>query len=416
MKKLLLLFCCWLPLLCFAQDSLTVMFYNLYRFPTNAPANREFLLKEIVDNVQPDLLLACEIVNRDGAERILQTSFQGIPDSYAAPDFEYCPTATADPLQQMAYYNTRKLTLLHQEALHTIIRDINHYTFMLNGENVAADTVFLDAFVTHLKAGGGSSDSWLRATMADTFVEALHHIPPGHYVLLAGDFNFYDDQEPAYRIMTDTANPVVMVDPVDRPGNWHNNSDFKDMHTQATRKTLDGFGLGGASGGLDDRFDFILMSRNLENDNQLYYLPGSYRVVGNNGNCFDRAIDNDSCAGIYPLSFRHFLFQMSDHAPVAMTLLTPDHFPASVPDIPEKDKSAISFPEGNHAGHHLRVLLGRANPANDDLLLIYDLSGRVLKRLNCSLSQDIYTINTDAWAPGIYFIRFRNAVAKFVKD
>ncbi|HET8573383.1 MAG TPA: endonuclease/exonuclease/phosphatase family protein [Edaphocola sp.] len=416
MKKLLLLFCCCWPLLCPAQDSLSVMFYNLYRFPVNVPANREFLLKEIVNEVRPDLLLACEIVDHDGAQRILQASFRGLPDTYAAPDFQYCPTATDDPLQQMAYYNTRKLVLLHQEALHTLVRDINHYSFMLNNPDPGRDTVFLDAFVTHLKAGDGPSDSWLRATMADTFVQALRNIPPGHHVLLAGDFNFYDDQEPAYLIMTDTDNPVVMVDPIGRPGDWHNNPDFKDIHTQATRKTLGGFGIGGASGGMDDRFDFILMSKNLANDDQLYYLPGSYRVVGNNGSCFDRAIDNDSCFGLYSLSFRHILFQMSDHAPVVMTLLTTNHFPTSVSGIPGAQAAAISFPGGNHAGRHLKVLLERRAPAANDILVIYDISGRVLKQMNCPVFQDTYTINTAAWAPGMYFIRFRDEVAKFSRD
>lgn len=416
MRKLLLLICCWLPLCCLAQDSLTVMFYNLYRFPENAPANRAFLLKEIVHEVKPDLLLACEIINREGSDDILRNSFQGLADSFAAPEFVYCPTATDDPLQQMAYYNTRKLTLLYQEELRTAIRDINHYTFMLNNRSAIADTIFVDAFVTHLKAGNSAADARLRAAMADTFVQALDDIPAGHHVLLAGDFNFYDDQEPAYLVLTDTTNPVVMVDPANRPGDWHDNPDFKDMHTQATRKVLGGFGIGGASGGMDDRFDFILMSEDLQTNNRLYYLPGSYRVIGNNGNCFDRAIDNDSCVGNYSLAFRHILFQMSDHAPVAMTLATPEAFPTSVADMKRTSLSTIHFPQGNLATGHLKIFLNRKMPAANDCLIICDISGRVLKRIPCTLFQDVYTINTKTWASGLYFVRFRNVVAKFVRE
>ena len=49
-----------------------------------------------------------------------------------------------------------------------------------------------------------------------------------------------------------------LFDPIDRIGNWHNNSSFSDVHTQSPRTAQFG---GGASGGMDDRFDFILFSK-----------------------------------------------------------------------------------------------------------------------------------------------------------
>lgn len=416
MKKLsLILFFGLLPFALWAQDSLKVMFYNLYRFPTNPPANREYLLKNILEFVQPDLLMGSEIINQDGSDRILNTSFSGLPDSFAAPRFVPCPTAGDDPLQQMAYYNTRKLTLLHQEAIHTIIRDINHYTFYLNTSLKGKDTVFLDAFVTHLKAGNGNTNRWLRGTMADSFVKALAHVPANHHVILAGDFNFYNSSESAYQKFTDTTNPIIMVDPINSPGDWHDNPAFTAIHTQATRLTLSGFGLGGASGGMDDRFDFILMSKNMETDSTLYYLPGSYKAVGNNGNCFNRSIDNDTCTGIYPLPLRHILFQMSDHAPVVMTLLTPGQFPNSIASIPPSNPKIILFPNGNIAHEQLSIIIKnnrKSYPSSP--LIIYDLAGRILKEFPIASHQTKFTLDISNISSGMYFIRYREAVERFI--
>ena len=53
-----------------------------------------------------------------------------------------------------------------------------------------------------------------------------------------------------------------MADPINTPGSWNNNEDFRGVHTQSTRTSSSGFG-GGAGGGLDDRFDFIMVSQNL---------------------------------------------------------------------------------------------------------------------------------------------------------
>lgn len=418
MKKILYLILLLLPQFSFAQDSLRVMFYNLYRFPVNAPANREFLLEQILKEAKPDLLMACEIVNKDGSDRILNTAFHSLPDSFSAPQFVYCPTAEDDPLQQMVYYNTRKLTLLHQEALPAIIRDINHYTFYLNNSYSSGDSALLDVFVTHLKAGEGSANSWLRETMADSFVKALQKIPTNHHVLLAGDFNFYSDQEAAFRIFTDTSNVIKMEDPLLQPGDWHNNPGFGAIHTQATRKTLSGFGLGGASGGINDRFDFILISKNLRTDSMLFYQPDSYHSFGNNGNCFNKAVNNDTCVGAYSLPLRNLLFQMSDHLPVIMNLRTSTHFPAvtKVEGSKTGQQKMLYFPKGNIFSQQLILELKTNRNNQQDVVFIYDLTGRIIETISFLPFEKRTVIRTEEWTPGLYFARYRQETVKLLKQ
>jgi len=84
----------------------------------------------------------------------------------------------------------------------------------------------------------------------------LENLNSGTEYLIVGDMNFYTNTELAYQNMTVTT-PIIAEDLCDQVGNWHNSYSFRNVHTQSTR--LESFG-GGASGGLDDRFDFIFSS------------------------------------------------------------------------------------------------------------------------------------------------------------
>jgi len=414
MKRFILLLFLVLPFLSFGQDTLNGMFYNLYRFPTSPPANREYLLKSIIDSVRPDLLMACELVNEQGADRVVDISFGDMPDSFSRAAFVSSPDS-ADPLQQMVFYNTRKLILVRQEALLTFVRHINHYTFVLHTPDIASDSVFLDVFVTHLKSSAGAVNEHLRLEMVDTFVKTLQHIPPNHHILFAGDFNFYTSGEPGYQKILDSANAVLMVDPLNQPGNWNNNPQFSGIHTQATRISAAGFGIGGASGGMDDRFDFIMMSENSRTDPECHYIPGSYKAFGNNGDCFNKRIDDLNSYGPYSLSIRQILYNMSDHAPVIMKLKTDKKF---VTAIKEKSKppALLQFPEGNQAHRYLSVQLGR--DIKNDHLLLYDISGKLLKSIPLHPQTRNLHIDVSTLAVGWYFLKLARrpgSAAGFIK-
>jgi hypothetical protein len=69
-------------------------------------------------------------------------------------------------------------------------------------------------------------------------------------------------------------------DSADRPGNWHASAAFVDVFTQAPAQSPPP-GLTG--GGLDDRFDFELLTAALFDGAGLEYAPGTYHAFGNNG-------------------------------------------------------------------------------------------------------------------------------------
>lgn len=414
MKRLLLFLLLLTPSLSFGQDTMNVMFYNLYRFPTSPPANREFLLRRIIDTVQPDLLMTCELVNELGADHILNTSFEDMPDSFARTLFINSPD-TIDPLQQMVFYNTRKLILIHQEALITLVRHINHYTFLLHTPDLSTDSVFIEVFVTHLKSSTGVGNEQFRLGMVDTFVNALSEIPQNHHVLFAGDFNLYNSSEPAYQKILDSTNHIRMLDPINTPGDWHDNASFSNIHTQATRITAAGFGIGGASGGMDDRFDFIMMSKNNKDNPEFEYIPNTYKSFGNNGDCFNKRIDDLNSDGQYSLSIRQILYNMSDHAPVVMQFQTEKHFVSSIHNVSEKT-ALLQLLNGNLIANYLNLKINIKGIQNK--ILIYSLSGKIVKIIPVPESGGLLHLDVQDLAQGLYFLKlakFKNSTMKFIK-
>ena len=108
-----------------------------------------------------------------------------------------------------------------------------------------------------------------------------------------------------------------LFDPINRIGHWHNNSSFADVHTQSPRTSSFG---GGANGGMDDRFDWLLVSAQfLDESSVLKYIENSYVTYGNDGNHFNDAINSGSNAAVSN-DIADALHDASDHLPVYMDL------------------------------------------------------------------------------------------------
>jgi len=401
--KTKLLFC--ITLLCtlnlFGQDTIKLMFYNLLHYPTTQPS-RITNLDGILTDYQPDLFMVCELENATGSATILNT-IQTPDNRYAACTYENNQSTTS-PLQQMAYYNTDKLILTNEQVLPTTVRDINHYTFKLNTTDQVTNPKYLDVFVTHLKAGSGTSDpqnETKRLNSVNVFTTELANIPADHYVLFAGDFNLYSANEPAYQEILDNSNAIVMVDPINRPAVWHNDSNSQDIHTQAVFSTADGNGhIGdGSWGGLDDRFDFIMMSENLQTDPNVHYKTNTYKAYGNNGNCFNKSVNDPVCSGNFSQTIRDYLFNFSDHLPVIMTLET-----SQTLTVPSENYSQnlISFTQGNISNNQLFLTVNTQLLKNQNIY-IYNQIGQQLFTTKINTSA-LLTVNTSQFANGIYYI------------
>ena len=300
------------------------MFYNLLEFPSANPSNRENILKDIIDAYQPDIFMVCELESANAANRILDTSLNSNGTLYNRAQFIDNQSGNAD-LQQLIFYRSDKFSLEDIEVITTTVRDINRYILKLNTVDADVDPVFLDIYVSHLKSSQGASNENTRLDMVREFTSTLGSLDPNSFVIFAGDLNLYSSDEPAYQELLDTANPITFVDPIDTPGDWHTDESFSEIHTQSTRTSSAPFGAG-AGGGLDDRFDFILVSENMMTNPTMRYVPDTYQAYGNNGNCYNESINDSQCNGEFSSALRSDLYNMSDHLPVVMQLETDKEF------------------------------------------------------------------------------------------
>ena len=395
---------------CYSQNTIKTMFYNVLWFPELNP-NRIDLLQEVLQDYEPDIFMVCELQNQEGADAILNIGLNsdGNSNFSAAPYFEN--QSGGGDLQQALFYRNDMFVLESTEIINTPVRDINKYTLLLNTANQDTNPIRIYAYVTHLKSSQGGANQQLRLSMVEAFVNDTQQLEEDAYVLFAGDFNIYTSTEPAYLEILDQTNNIVMADPINTPGAWNNNEDFTAVHTQSTRTSSSGFG-GGAGGGLDDRFDFIMVSQNMMTDSNLSYKADSYKAYGNNGNCYNNDINDINCGGAYNQVIRDALYNMSDHLPVVMELETdqeivllnvPQHSapqPFSLKNTLVSDVVTIYSPGGN---------------TNDDRFGIFNTLGQELLEFKTSTNTTI--LNVAQFVRGVYYItnKSSNQTLKFLK-
>ncbi len=383
-------------LLSFGQTEIKTMFYNLLEFPEALPQNRQDILKDILNGYNPDIFMICELQSQEGADLILNSSLNDEGSDYAAAPYFENQSSSAD-LQQLLFYRKNMFTLENTAVITTTVRDINRYDLKLSTADGATDPVIIYTYVTHLKSSQGSANQALRLEMVQEFTEDIESLNSDAFVLFAGDFNIYTSTEPAYTEILDPTNNVVMLDPIDTLGSWNNNEDFAAIHTQSTRLSSSGFGAG-AGGGLDDRFDFIMMSQAMQTNPALRYVEGTYKSYGNNANCYNNRIDAFECDGEFSLQLRSSLYNMSDHLPVVMSLET------------NKEIVILSTPDNEIAANFRlkstivsEILEIETLGANDLTFSIYNTLGQKVAETSNN-NQTNTVINVAHFPQGIYYL------------
>lgn len=399
MKKYFLsIFFCLFVLFSTAQENIRLMFYNILDFPEAIPIERPEILGEIIDETQPDIFMVCELQSEEGADIILETSLNKDGEIYARAPFIPSRSGALEH-QQLIFYKKKKFSLETTEAIPTAVRDINYYQLKLNTTDQATDPVFMDIFVTHLKSSPGNTNEQMRLAMVEHFTNKIETFDSNSFVIFSGDLNLYSSLEPAYQELLNSENNITMTDPLNRPGHWHENLNFTDIHSQSTRIYAGPFGAG-AGGGLDDRFDFILLSENIMTNSKLEYISGSYKTIGNNGNCFKNDINNPDCSGYYSSQLRENLFNMSDHLPISLDLQTEKEFVLNTPSY--SFENFIKLKE-TIIKNNLTVEINES--FFDDISFeIYSTYGQKIFEFK-SNKQNSVTVNLDSLPDGMYFLK-----------
>lgn len=392
-----------------AQDTITVMQYNLLEYgnyqsgfaecyeTNNNTQRKDECIRTLMNYVKPDILTVCEF----GATQALQNDF--IRHNLNISGIDYWKSdnminyANSNIINHI-FYDSRKMELKKHVALRTLPRDTDVYElYMKTSSLIAGDTIKLICIVAHPKAGMNYQAE--RLALMQNAMDYVNSHYANDNVLIMGDFNMYKASETGYQLLTRTySNPnVLFVDPLVNSGGvgeWNNNSQYAPFHTQSTRRYSDECF---SSGGLDDRFDFILMSDEIYMGfNKIKYLNNSYYAVGNDGNHFNQSIDQNGNDAVPPVVVEA-LFDASDHLPVTMKMTV---------------FASLDVEEYSCGG-----FLVYPNPVAEQLMVTVNGDYRITNLLGQTvmMGHSSHSIDVSGLSAGIYYLSIDGITQKFVK-
>jgi len=215
------------------------------------------------------------------------------------------------------FYKKANFIIKTPNVIPTSFRDILEYNIRIKkgpGKGGA-----FKIYSIHFSEGLTAVDKKQREDEAGTLRAYLNGLASDSMFMVCGTFNMLTSKEKAFKILTgDPANASGRLkDPLSKKGKWHDKKSNRYTHSESTRKVKLG---SGASGGLDDRFDMILISYGLTGNGKLTYKSDSYRVFGNDGNHLNKAINKPKNTSVSE-NLADALYKASDHLPVIIELM-----------------------------------------------------------------------------------------------
>ncbi|MBK7886416.1 MAG: hypothetical protein IPJ86_03665 [Bacteroidetes bacterium] len=301
------------PILCAqTQDQVKIMAYNLLNYPAISNPNADTTLRNpyfrtVIEAANPDILVIEELNSLSGDLGFLTNVMNASATLYAKGTY-----INSDDTDRGIFFKFSKFQFISNTPIQTALRDINAFKLV---HNASGDT--LTIFVVHLKASTGVTNEQQRAAEVDSLRKVTNAFAPGSNFMVCGDFNIYGSTEVAYQKLVEVqqGSEGQFYDVLNLPGLW-NNPAYAPYHSQSPR--LRSFG-GGATGGLDDRFDMILFSNGILQTGGVTYVPGSLQVFGNDGQHYNDSINHQPNSAV-SVNVANALHHASDHLPVIASL------------------------------------------------------------------------------------------------
>jgi FlgD Ig-like domain/Endonuclease/Exonuclease/phosphatase family len=368
---------------------LRFMTYNILNYSSGRTAEFQAILAES----DPELLVVQEILSQSAVDIFLsQVLNYNNPGEWAAGPFH-----NGYDTDNAIFYRTASVQFISHEIITTQLREIDEWTVRPVGYE--SESTNLRLYVVHLKASSGSTNEAKRLAEVQAMRVRMETFPAGQNYVVTGDFNIYDSYESAYSYMLGNAGGShgVVADPLNSPGNWHNTSSFAWLHTQSPRTTQFG---GGATGGMDDRFDMILTSPALLDGEGFEILTGTYKAFGNDGNHFDDAITDPPTNPDIPAAVTQALHDGSDHLPVIVQFSLP---PILALDA---DLALGSVITGGDLSAEFHVENAAVYPADDLVYTFSPVTGFLVPddeyEAEAESGPNDHTVEVTATAPGVY--------------
>jgi endonuclease/exonuclease/phosphatase family metal-dependent hydrolase len=369
---------------------LRLMDYNILNYPGSTGTARGVHFRTIVADIAPDIVVVQEMLGPTGVTKFLTEVLNTVePGLWASAPFHESYDS-----DRALFIRDECVTVTDNGWLDTDLRDIEWWDL-----EIAASGESFRLYTMHLKASSGGTNETRRYEECLILRAHLDAIPAGSAFLVAGDYNIYKSSEPAWGLLR-SAGPGQLFDPIQTEGYWHNNASYAAVHTQSPRTTQFG---GGANGGMDDRFDFILADDNMLDGLGLDLLPDTYTSFGNDGNHFNTSII-DGPNGVVTAEVANALHEASDHLPLHVNLTYSDGLAAGTPGAPLR---LDAWPNPFNPATRLKFVLAEAGSAT---VRVYNTRGqRVAELLDARLEAGELSLD---WRPsdlpgGLYLAELR---------
>ena len=336
-------------------DTLKIMTYNVLNYgfpstsgcPTLITANKHIYLKTILRYENPDIV---GLVKIDASPASFTTTeiVQQVLDSVCLGCYGHSAFTNLSGYtkENMLYFKTSKLGYIGTTTIYSgdaNISDINLHTLYYKDPNLSVnhDTAFIKIILIHDKSGSNNASN--RATEIAGAMSWLntHVTSPGNFIFM-GDFNTQSSTEACFQDMINSSNlNTRFYDPPNQIGNWANNpSAFSHYLTEDTRAIDPGDC--GAVGGISTRFVHILCTQPvISGTYSVKYIPGSFNVIGNDGNHTNIALTDPPTNISVPSQVLNALYYMSNHLPVSIKVAVT--FPSTTTNVADLSISKINF-------------------------------------------------------------------------
>ena len=365
------------------NDTIRILQYNILRFPEGNSLKAP-LLRPIVNYLNPDLIGLNELTDSSAIDSLQKYVF--IDSIFGVSNW-----IQEGDLMGAMFYRKSKLRLASQFPIQTSPRYTNVYRFYSAQQNFEnyPDTVWMTNMLVHFKSSQGTDNEDTRALQAADIRIYANNRHPSYNFILQGDLNLYSSDEPAWQNLRANGQ-AQFVDFINREGDWSNNINFADIHTQSPRTAS--FDLG-VTGGMDDRFDFILGTRYVRDGNYgLSYIEDSYQTPGNDGQHFNTSIIANPVNTSAPDSVIQALHNMADHLPVVADFAF---------DFRQGYNAMAAIPAFQTCS--LENVIVSEGIANCEMIEIRSSLGMLVP---CDSENDLPILGL---APGMYFIRYKNS-------
>ena len=264
--------------------------------------------------------------------------------SYQRSTVDAGSTGSGRPI---AIYNSSSVSLITEKKIGSTSgaasqpRQTMRYQFRPVGYGTTADFY---VYASHYKASTGGANEAERNVEARAIRADADAIGQGASIIYAGDLNFYTSSESGFQTLTGTGNGQAF-DPISRVGSWSGSTTYKDVHTQSPATT--GVFNGQVTGGMDDRFDFQLITDEVRDGGGFDYIAGSYWAFGNTAtHAINQAISTGSAATLaaripgytttQAQTVLTSLTQVTDHLPVLADYQLPAKMTATLAPLPTR--------------------------------------------------------------------------------